>query len=65
MVALNGMSRYHLAIEALRRTSRAGSRGDDLVAQCRAILERQHAYTREHFIDMPEISDWVWSDPSR
>ena len=64
MVALNGMSRYHLAIEALRRMSHLGQRGEDLIAECRAILDRQHAYSREHFTDMPEISDWIWTDPS-
>jgi xylulose-5-phosphate/fructose-6-phosphate phosphoketolase len=64
MVALNGMSRYHLAIEALRRMPHLGQRGEDLIAECRAILDRQHAYSREHLTDMPEISDWIWTDPS-
>jgi xylulose-5-phosphate/fructose-6-phosphate phosphoketolase len=65
MVALNQMSRYHLAIAALRRTSRLGSRADDLVTQCEVLLDQQFAYTREHLMDMPEITNWVWTDPSR
>ncbi len=61
MVAMNGMSRYHLCIEALRRTSRAGARATALTAECRAAIEHAAAYAREHFEDPPEIRDWVWS----
>ena len=61
MVALNGMSRYHLCIEALRRTSRAGARAAALTADCCAAIEQAAAYARAHFEDPPEIRDWVWS----
>ncbi len=60
MVALNGMSRYHLCIEALQRVDRMSSRAPELIARCRAALAQQHAYSREHLEDMPEIRDWVW-----
>ena len=45
MVVLNEMSRYHLALEALRRAPRraAGSRRA-LIAHCQAMLAEHHAY---------------------
>ncbi len=63
MVVLNGMSRYHLCIEALRR---AGGRLPDataLIAECRAALARHGVYSRAHLEDMPEVRDWVWTEP--
>ncbi|KGH47578.1 phosphoketolase [Modestobacter caceresii] len=60
MVVLNRMSRYHLVIEALRRSRRAPERGAELVRFCRAQLDRHHGYVREHLEDMPEVRDWTW-----
>ena len=63
MVVLNGMSRYHLCIEALRRTHRLDERrSHELTAQCRALIAEATAYSRQHFEDAPEIRDWVWTD---
>jgi len=66
MVVLNGMSRYHLCIEALRRVgeapgSRAPERAPALIAECEALIARAVAYSREHLEDMPEIRDWTWT----
>jgi xylulose-5-phosphate/fructose-6-phosphate phosphoketolase len=61
MVVLNKMSRYHLALEALRRSRRIPERGDALADFCRAQLERHHSYVREHLEDMPEIREWTWT----
>ena len=60
MVSLNRMSRYHLCIEALRRTTRTGARATALMADCRAAIGQAAAHAREHFEDPPEIRDWVW-----
>jgi xylulose-5-phosphate/fructose-6-phosphate phosphoketolase len=62
MVVLNRVSRYHLALDALRRAEEdAGFR---VPAQARAslvdALERHAAYIREHGTDMPEVVDWAW-----
>ena len=62
MVVRNGMSRYHLAIEALRRAPRMQERAPALIQECHAMLEKHHAYSRAHFEDLPEIRDWVWAD---
>ncbi|HEV2745365.1 MAG TPA: phosphoketolase family protein [Rubrobacter sp.] len=66
MVVLNGMSRYHLAAEALRRCGRTSDarlrdRAPTLISECEAAIARATAYSREHFEDPPEIRDWTWS----
>jgi xylulose-5-phosphate/fructose-6-phosphate phosphoketolase len=66
MVVLNGMSRYHLAAEALRRAgetsrSRPGDRAPTLISECEAAIARAIAYSREHFEDPPEVRDWTWT----
>jgi xylulose-5-phosphate/fructose-6-phosphate phosphoketolase len=61
MVVLNQMSRFHLCMEALRRSGYA--QAGPLVEWCQGMLAKHHSYTREHFEDMPQIRDWKWSDP--
>jgi xylulose-5-phosphate/fructose-6-phosphate phosphoketolase len=66
MVVLNGMSRYHLAAEALRRAgdasgSRLRDRAPTLISECEVAIARATAYSREHFEDPPEISNWTWT----
>jgi xylulose-5-phosphate/fructose-6-phosphate phosphoketolase len=66
MVVLNGMSRYHLAAEALRRTaqspgSRVRNRTPTLISELEASISRATAYSREHLQDPPEIRKWVWT----
>ncbi len=60
MVVRNKMSRFHLCIEALRRSGypQAGP----LIDWCQQMLAKHQAYTREQFEDLPEIRDWVWTD---
>jgi xylulose-5-phosphate/fructose-6-phosphate phosphoketolase len=61
MVVLNAMSRYHLVLEALRRSRRAPERGAELAGHCRAMLDRHYRYIRENLEDMPEVSEWTWT----
>jgi xylulose-5-phosphate/fructose-6-phosphate phosphoketolase len=58
MTVLNRMSRYHLAIEALRRVGR-----DERAAPFEAALARHRAYIVEHDEDMPEVQGWRWAAP--
>ena len=60
MVVRNKMSRFHLCMEALRRSDypQAGP----LMEWCEEMLAKHEIYTREHFEDMPEVRDWVWTD---
>ena len=60
MVVMNRMSRYHLALEALRRARRAPAGAGELEAQCEKMLDRHRSYVREHLEDMPEVRDWTW-----
>ena len=60
MVVLNRMSRYHLVLEALRRSRRVPERGNELEEYCRAQLDRHRAHVVAHLEDMPEVRDWTW-----
>jgi xylulose-5-phosphate/fructose-6-phosphate phosphoketolase len=62
MVSMNGMSRYHLCIEALRRTPRLGGRARELADECGRLIDAATAYAHTHFEDPPEIRDWTWTE---
>jgi xylulose-5-phosphate/fructose-6-phosphate phosphoketolase len=62
MVVLNGMSRFHLAAEAIRRVPRLRERAPELLAICASRVEQTVDYAHEHLEDPPEIRDWVWTD---
>ena len=62
MVVLNGMSRYHLCIEAMRRAIRVRGLTPPLIAECNDLLARHKEYVRANLEDMPEVRDWVWTD---
>ncbi len=62
MVVRNQVSRYHLALEALRR---AGSKSTAVAAATDLFNDRLAAhrtYVVEHGVDMPEITQWMWAD---
>jgi xylulose-5-phosphate/fructose-6-phosphate phosphoketolase len=62
MCVLNGISRFHLAAEAIRRVPRLSERAPELIAECEARIADSVTYAYEHLEDPPEIRDWVWSD---
>ena len=62
MVVLNQMSRFHLAIEAIRRVPRLSDRAPELIAQLEGYIEASVRYSDEHLEDQPEIRDWVWTE---
>jgi xylulose-5-phosphate/fructose-6-phosphate phosphoketolase len=62
MVVRNGMSRYHLCIEALRHAPRMQERAAALIEECSTMLARHERYVREHLEDLPEVRDWVWTE---
>jgi len=61
MVVRNGMSRYHLCIEALRRAGARLPQSRGLIEECEKELERHHVYVRTHLEDMPEVREWTWT----
>ena len=64
MVVLNETSRFHIVMDALRRSRRPVEGVAKLNEACLAMLERHRAYVAEHFEDLPEIRDWTWSTGS-
>lgn len=61
MVVLNETSRFHLAIEALRRAEKLPVNSNLLIDECRETLRKHSAYVIEHFEDMPEVRDFRWT----
>jgi xylulose-5-phosphate/fructose-6-phosphate phosphoketolase len=55
MVVRNGIDRYHLAIEAIRRSPRQLDRAEELINSCLELLDRHELYIRTHLDDMPEV----------
>lgn len=62
MVVRNGMSRYHLCIEAMRRATRLRELTPPLIAECNDMLARHNAYVLSTLEDLPEVRDWAWTD---
>jgi xylulose-5-phosphate/fructose-6-phosphate phosphoketolase len=60
MVVLNETSRFHIAMDAIRRSRRPLARRAELDRMCLAELAQHRAYIAEHFDDRPEIRDWTW-----
>jgi xylulose-5-phosphate/fructose-6-phosphate phosphoketolase len=61
MVVLNQMSRFHLAIEALKHVPRLRSQASEVIDLFSRKLYEHHDYIRQHLEDMPEIRDWHWT----
>jgi xylulose-5-phosphate/fructose-6-phosphate phosphoketolase len=61
MVVLNGMSRYHLAGEALRRATRIRPQVPGLLMDLQTLTAKAVDYSRDHLEDLPDIRDWRWS----
>jgi xylulose-5-phosphate/fructose-6-phosphate phosphoketolase len=64
MVVLNHMSRYHLAIEALKRSPRILPEAPTLIAELQSLIAQAVQYAHAHLEDMPEIANWTWSIPA-
>jgi xylulose-5-phosphate/fructose-6-phosphate phosphoketolase len=61
MVVVNETSRYHIAMDAMRRSRRPLHDAKQLTALCQVALARHAAHVVEHFEDLPEIRDWAWA----
>ena len=60
MTVLNHLDRFHLASDAIDRSSSACDRAGHARQHLRDQLLRHHAYVRRHGEDMPEVSHWRW-----
>jgi len=61
MVVLNEMSRFHLALDALKHIPRLRLQAEHAINFFNQELQRHHVYIREHLEDMPEIRNWQWT----
>jgi xylulose-5-phosphate/fructose-6-phosphate phosphoketolase len=77
LLAMNGVDRYQLAIEALSRVDvgvaetvkgmsgefavRSIQGAQAVIEKCQAKLEEYQGYIHEHGNDPPEYTDWTWS----
>jgi xylulose-5-phosphate/fructose-6-phosphate phosphoketolase len=61
MVVLNGMSRYDLAMEAIKRATRLRPQAPQLITELHSLTQKAVAYSRDYLEDMPEIRNWTWS----
>jgi len=59
MVVLNGMSRYDLAIEAVKRATHPGMPIPQ--AELHSLIAKAVEYSKEHLEDQPEITNWTWT----
>jgi xylulose-5-phosphate/fructose-6-phosphate phosphoketolase len=62
MVVVNQIDRFHIAIDALRRAERLRTKTLKVVDMLQHKLTEHVIYTREHLVDMPEITKWHWTD---
>jgi xylulose-5-phosphate/fructose-6-phosphate phosphoketolase len=62
MVVLNNVSRYHLAMLALKYLPQFRSKYIDLDDELEAKLAQHRIYIQQYLDDMPEIKDWKWTE---
>jgi xylulose-5-phosphate/fructose-6-phosphate phosphoketolase len=61
MVVLNEMSRYQLALDALKHIPRLRVQAEDAITLFNKKLNEHHDYIRQNLEDMPEIRNWQWT----
>jgi len=61
MVVLNEMSRFHLAIDALKYATRLHLQATGTIDAFERALELHHSYIRANFEDLPQIRNWRWT----
>jgi xylulose-5-phosphate/fructose-6-phosphate phosphoketolase len=60
MVMLNDLDRFHLVIDVIDRVPSLRSRAAGLRQEMVDTRLRARTWTREHGVDLPEVSDWTW-----
>ncbi len=61
MTVRNALSRFHLALDAIARTTRLHGRVGALCQHIEDLLAEHTRYIAEYGEDMPMIRDWQWS----
>lgn len=60
MVVCNKMSRYHLAMNAVRQVPRLREEGKSFLAYCEKELAKHKVYIYKNGEDLPEVANWKW-----
>jgi xylulose-5-phosphate/fructose-6-phosphate phosphoketolase len=59
-VMLNDLDRYHLVMDVIDRVPGLGPRAAGLRQKMAETRLRARMWTRDHGVDMPEVTDWMW-----
>ena len=62
MRVLNELDRFHLAKDAIMSVPGYADKAGAFVAKMDAELQKHHDYIREVGEDIPEVSEWEWTD---
>jgi xylulose-5-phosphate/fructose-6-phosphate phosphoketolase len=63
MVVRNRVSRYHLVMDAINNARRTPPGASDLTAWCQRRLAEHAEHVVGYLEDLPDIRDWVLTDP--
>lgn len=61
MVVLNGLDRYSLALDAIRRSKRFSQKTEAATERYWTMMEKHKLFVCEHGEDLAEVSNWRWS----
>lgn len=64
MTVRNDMDRFHLVLDAINYVGLSGDNVDELRQTMESKLIEHTHYINKHGVDMPEIMNWSWSEPS-
>jgi xylulose-5-phosphate/fructose-6-phosphate phosphoketolase len=62
MTVLNDLDRFHLVLDVINRMPQLGHKGAELKQMLQDKLVAHRQYVNKHGQDLPEISNWKWSD---
>ena len=62
MVMLNDLDRYHLVMDVIDRVAGLGARAAGLRQEMVDARLRARSWTREHGEDIPEVTEWAWTE---
>ncbi|OQA80203.1 MAG: Xylulose-5-phosphate phosphoketolase [Lentisphaerae bacterium ADurb.Bin242] len=62
MAVLNGLDRFHLVLDAIKRLPQLGDKGAKLKKLLEDKLIEHRHYINENGLDLPEIRNWKWEN---
>jgi xylulose-5-phosphate/fructose-6-phosphate phosphoketolase len=63
MVVRNGVSRYHLVMDAINNSKRTVPGSSEVKAWCEQQLARHETHIVDYLQDLPQVDDWAVGDP--